>query len=207
MKRSKLFHPRVFTDENWAEGYYQRNAKNIVRTAKRLIAILKRSGFKGGRILDVGSGFGAISIELAKAYPESEIIGIDLSKPLLRLSKELAEKELDGNKPEFLEADVMQIPFEKNSFDLIINAYMLHVVEDPVKMSNEIHRVCKPDGIIMMTDLRRNALAYLVKKLRTSFTKKEAEEILQQTVFKGGKCRKGPFWWDYFLGISINVKD
>ena len=202
MKRSKLFHPRVFTDENWAEGYYRRNAKNIVRTAKRLIAILKRSGFKGGRILDVGSGFGAISIELAKAYPESEIIGIDLSKPLLRLSKELAEKELDGNKPEFMEADVMQIPFEDANFDLIINAYMLHVVEDPVKMSNEMRRVCKPNGIIMMTDLRRNALAYLVKKLKTSYTKREAAEILQKTDIKEGNFTKGPFWWDYFTGLS-----
>jgi len=202
MKRSELFHPRVFTDEDWAEGYYKRNAKNIVRTAKRLIAILKKNGFSGGRILDVGSGFGAISIELAKAFPGSKIIGIDLSKPLIELSKELAEKELDWDTPEFVEADVMQIPFEDASFDLLINAYMLHVVENPVKMSNEMRRVCKPEGIIMMTDLRRIALAYLVKKLKTSFTHKEAEEILWQTDLRGANCKKGFFWWDYFLGLS-----
>ena len=68
MKRADLFHPRVFSDEEWAEGYYQRNAKNIQQVGKRFVQLLEKSGFKGGRILDSGCGFGAVAIELAKGF-------------------------------------------------------------------------------------------------------------------------------------------
>jgi len=35
MKKQELFHPRVFDDRDWAEGYYKRNAKNIKRVGQR----------------------------------------------------------------------------------------------------------------------------------------------------------------------------
>jgi len=40
MKQSDLFHPRIFSDQEWAEGYYKPNEKNIGRVEKlRLIEI------------------------------------------------------------------------------------------------------------------------------------------------------------------------
>jgi hypothetical protein len=56
MKQIGLFHPRVFDDQEWAEGYYKRNRKNIERVGKRLAGLLKTIGFTGGTILDVGCG-------------------------------------------------------------------------------------------------------------------------------------------------------
>lgn len=92
MKRADLFHPRVFSDREWAEGYYKRNAQNITRVGKRFAKLLKDSGFTGGNILDVGCGFAAIPIELAGTFPNAEITGIDLGEPLLDLGQSLVDK-------------------------------------------------------------------------------------------------------------------
>jgi hypothetical protein len=35
MKRAELFHPRIFSDQQWAEEYYKRNAKSIERITKK----------------------------------------------------------------------------------------------------------------------------------------------------------------------------
>jgi ubiquinone/menaquinone biosynthesis C-methylase UbiE len=52
--------------------------------------------------------------------------------------------------------DVHQLDLETDSFDVVVNSYMLHIVEDPAAMLDEMERVAKPDARILMTDLRRN---------------------------------------------------
>ncbi len=201
MKRAELFHPRIFDDKEWAKGYYKRNAKNIENVGKRFVELLKVSGFKKGRILDAGCGFGAVAIQIVKNFPGTEIIGIDMGEPLLVLAEDLAKKEDVNDSIEFRKGDVQITGFEENEFDLVINTFMLHVVEDPVLMLNEIERVTKPQGIIMITDLRRIWLARLVKKLKTAFTLDEAVEIINKSNLRNGKAKNGPFYWDYLAGI------
>jgi ubiquinone/menaquinone biosynthesis C-methylase UbiE len=202
MKRIELFHPRVFSDPEWAEGYYKRNRTNITRVAFRLADILTKSGFEGGKILDAGCGFGVIPVELAKRFPDSEVIAIDLGEPLLKMAGSLAQKAGVEDRITFQTGDVQNMVFEDKSFDLVINTFMLHVVEDPVAMLNEIERITKEDGIILISDLRRIWLGLFVKKLRTSFTLNEALDIIHQSGLRPGKGSRGPFWWDYFAGIS-----
>ena len=42
MKRYNLFHPRIFNDQEWAEGYYKRNEKNIKRVGIRFAKFFLR---------------------------------------------------------------------------------------------------------------------------------------------------------------------
>ncbi len=202
MKRAELFHPRVFNDKEWAEGYYKRNAKNITRVGKRLAAVLKRAGFEGGKIFDSGCGFGAVAIELARTFPEAEIIGVDLGLPLLDLGRSLAEQAGVGDQITLLEGDVQKLDYAADSFDLVVNSFMAHIVEDPVTMFNEIERVTKPDGRIMITDLRRIWLGVFIKKLKTPYTLDEGKSVISKSNIRPGKCLKGPFWWDYMAGID-----
>jgi ubiquinone/menaquinone biosynthesis C-methylase UbiE len=199
MRKSDLFHPRVFDDPFWAESYYKRNKQNIIRTAKRLISILDRKFFEGGRILDAGCGFASIAIELAKRYDKAEIVGIDLSTPLLETGKDMIENEGLHKQVQLEEGDVQKINFPDNTFDLVLNTYMFHIVENPVRMLNEIERVCKKNGKIMITDLRRIWLAPVVKKLGTAYTLEEASEIIEESEIRHGLASKGLFWWDYFV--------
>jgi len=201
MKRADLFHPRIFDDQEWAEGYYQRNAKNIERVGKRFVQLLDQSGFKSGTVLDTGCGFGAVAIEIAQQFKNVHIVGIDLGEPLLRLAESLAEKAGVSGRIDFISGDVHRLDFEAGSFDVVINTFMLHVVDDPVTMLNEIERVTKKQGRILITDLRRIWLAVAVRKLRTSFTLEEGKEVITTSVIRTGEYSRGPFWWDYMVGL------
>lgn len=201
MKRAELFHPQIFSDQEWAEGYYKRNANNIERVGKRFVELLKRSGFEKGRILDTGCGFGAVAIEIAKTFKAVEIVGIDLGKPLLKLGQSLAEKSGVADRIDFIEGDVRKLDFEADSFDVVVNTFMLHIVGDPLVMLNEIERVTKNRGRIMLTDLRRIWLALIFKKLKTAFTLEEGKEVISKSDIRAGRYSKGPFWWDYMAGI------
>jgi ubiquinone/menaquinone biosynthesis C-methylase UbiE len=199
MKRAELFHPRVFTDSDWSLGYYKRNARNIKMVGQRFAGLLKSSGFSGTTVLDTGCGFGAVPIEIARAFPGVRITGVDLSEPLLEMARSFAEKEGVSDRIVFSTGDVHSLEFPDNSFDLTVNTFMLHVVEDPVAMLNELERVTRDDGRIMITDLRRIWLGAVVRKLKTAYTLEEAVGVIGQSRLRKGSASKGPFWWDYMV--------
>ncbi len=197
MKQKELFHPRIFDDQEWAEGYYKRNKTNIRRVGKRLAKRLKTIGFTGGNILDVGCGFAAVPIEIAKAFPHSKITGIDLGEPLLNIGHQLIDEAGLEKQINILKGDAQHLVYEDHSFDLVINSFLLHIIEDSTAMLNEMERVTKKEGIILMTDLRRGFLAHLIKKFRTAFTQEEAAQVIKKSKIRDGKLSSGLFWWDY----------
>jgi ubiquinone/menaquinone biosynthesis C-methylase UbiE len=199
MKQIELFHPRVFDDKEWAEGYYKRNRKSIKKVGKRLTNHLKTIGFTEGTILDVGCGFASDAIEIAKMFPKAKIIGIDLGEPLLDIGNELIEEEKLREQITLLKGDAQNLKYEDCSFDVVINSFLLHIVENPIQMLNEIDRVAKPNGVILITDLRRGFLAYFINKFKTSYTMTEAFNILKESRIRKGKLSSGLFWWDYFV--------
>ncbi|HER10098.1 MAG TPA: hypothetical protein ENO20_14430 [Bacteroides sp.] len=75
------------------------------------------------------------------------------------------------------------------------------VGKDFAAMLNETERVAKPEARIMIRDLRRCLLAYVMKKFRTSHTLDEALEIIRKSDLRDGRPSIGPFWWDYMVGI------
>lgn len=202
MKQHDLFHPRVFDDQEWADGYYKRNRKNIKRVGERLAGYLKRNGFTGGTILDVGCGFASVPVEMAKMFPDATITGIDLGEPLLDIGRALIKKEGLDKQIVLLNGDAQNLQYENKTFDVVINSFLLHIVENPIQMLNEIERVAKSEGIILITDLRRGFLAYLMKKFRTAYTLEEASDIIQKSEIRKGRFTTGPFWWDYFVTNS-----
>ncbi len=99
--------------------------------------------------------------------------------------------------------DVQSIEFNDQAFDLIINSYMLHIVEKPVTMLNEIERVAKPAASILITDLCRGFLSNFIKKFRTAYTLDEAAAIIQKSKIRRGNYSTDIFWWDYFIAKNI----
>jgi len=196
-----LFHPRVFDSREWAEGYYKRNKWNITRVGKDFASLLKKSRFTGGKILDVGCGFAAVPIEIARVFPGVEITGIDLGLPLLDLGRRLVEEAGLSDQITLLEGNAHDLSYERDSFDVVINTFMLHIVDDPVTMLNEIERVAQPVARILIRDLRRGLLAYVMKKFRTSCTIEEALEIIEKSDIREGSVSRGPFWWDFMAGM------
>ncbi|HHJ20620.1 MAG TPA: methyltransferase domain-containing protein [Gammaproteobacteria bacterium] len=102
----------------------------------------------GEKILEVGVGTG-LSLPL---YPEGvEVTGIDISEEMLEHARIRAKRD----KLEHVELHTMDaenMTFEDNSFDKVVAMYVASVVPDPVKLVEEMRRVCRPGGELMLVN-------------------------------------------------------
>jgi ubiquinone/menaquinone biosynthesis C-methylase UbiE len=190
MKRIPLVHERVFNDDDYAEQYAHQHLKMAERFGQECAKKLAARGFQTGRIIDVGCGFGATDLVLAERFVDSEVVGIDLSEPLLRLARQAAARAVPGERVRFEKADVQQIPYPDDAFDAAINVNMVHLVENPVGMLDEIERVLAPDGFLFIADLRRSWLGLVEGEIKSAFTLGEARDL-----FRGSRLRQGAFSW------------
>jgi len=97
---------------------------------------------KGDRVLDVGAGAGSSAI--AAARRGGTVTALDLSPELLEVAQQNAE--IAGVKFETKQADAHQLPFEANSFDVVISAFGHMVMPDGEGVLREMLRVLKPGG-------------------------------------------------------------
>lgn len=96
-------------------------------------------------ILDVGVGNGASSKYLKKHFPNSQVLGIDISSTAIRAAEKLAEPGLSF---EVKNVEKTNLPFEE--FDLI-TAFQTHFHWSNLTQSFlELKRILKPDGIILL---------------------------------------------------------
>src|SRR5436190_16627846 len=114
-----------------------------------------RMGVAAGRVLDVGAGPGRIAIRIAKLNPALSVDAIDLSRSMLDLAAANAERQGVAQRIRFSVGDAKKIPFQDAMFDLVVCHNMLHQLPDPVVTLREINRVAKPDGAILVRDVRR----------------------------------------------------
>lgn len=196
MKRSPLVHERVFA-VGFADEYAQKHRKIAEKFGREIAQKLAQRGSRAGRILDVGCGFGTAGIVLARALPHSEVVGIDLSDPLLALARQAARDAGLEGRVSFEKADVEQIPYADQSFDAVVNVQMLHIVEDPVAMLNEIERVLAGDGALFMADIRRSWVGYLDKVFKTGLTVEEARAMVERSDLRQGTFSSDLLWWRY----------
>lgn len=114
-------------------------------------------------VLDAGCGSGLTACHLAKTVG-CKIIGVDISSEMIEKAGLRAEKEGVSHLVEFRVADVNNLPFKDNSFDLVM-AESITVFLDKVKVYKELYRVLKPEGRI--ADLEMALQAELPPDLRT----------------------------------------
>jgi ubiquinone/menaquinone biosynthesis C-methylase UbiE len=196
MKRAPLTHERVF-DEDFAQGYADRHQKIAVKFGQEYARKLSSRGFRQGRILDVGCGFGATALILADRFPDSDIVGIDLSEPLLRLAEQAAKPMDLGERVRFEKADAQDIPYDDDSFDAVINLQMVHIVDDPVSMLNEIERVLVPDGYLFIADIKRSWVGLVDKVFRSALTLEEARGLIRRSELRKGTFSSSLLWWSF----------
>ena len=113
--------------------------------AKVLPAVLRE--IKGEMILDIGSGFGTLTLQIAKNNPDSKIYGIDIHDSLTAQAKMNAEI-LGAPNLEFKTGSVYSLPFENDFIDAATCFFMLHHLEDLKLALIEIKRVLKKGGIL-----------------------------------------------------------
>lgn len=206
MKRAGLAHDRVFSDGARAEAYARDHNKMAERFGTEYAQKLSARGFQQGRILDVGCGSGAMNLVLARRFPDSEIVGVDLSDPLLRLARDAVEAANLGKRLTFERADVQEIPYADNSFDIVINTNMVHLVEDPIRMLDEMERVLDPGGFLFIADLRRSWLGLFEREIRSALTLHEAARLFTQSRLRPGFFTTSVLWWRFETPTKAETK-
>jgi len=117
-----------------------------------ILAYLPEPAFRNKRILDFGCGGGASSIILARMFPETEIVGIDLSAQLISLAQARTEYYRYDNLSFVCSPDSKTLPHNTGKFDyVILSAVLEHLLPDergPVLQ--QIWSVLNPDGILFI---------------------------------------------------------
>jgi len=107
------------------------------------------SGFKPRRILDIGCTIGHNIVPIAQAFPEADVVAIDVSAPVLRYGHARA-KALGVNNITFVQANAEDLAqFADATFDLITTSMFLHELSHTSmpKILNEIGRLLAPGGL------------------------------------------------------------
>lgn len=114
-----------------------------------------RLGMHQGVLLDIGTGEGHAALALASLCPEVTILGIDRSSEKIASATEAAERKGLQGRVYFQVTDLRRTRFKAEYFDGVFCNEILHRVEDPLALLNEIARVVKRDGALLVRDLRR----------------------------------------------------
>jgi len=106
-------------------------------------------------LLDVGTGPGGIPLKIARRCPELGVVGVDRSFNMIRVARQLAAEQGLGDRAFFLVGEASSLGFPEGSFEIVISNSLLHHLPYPILALNEMARVAKAQGVVLLRDLRR----------------------------------------------------
>ena len=115
-------------------------------------------------ILDVATGTADVAIMASKILNPTKIVGIDISNGMLKIGREKIKKHQLQNIIELQEGDSASIQFKDNTFDAVTVAFGVRNFQHLEKGMDEIKRVLKPGGKLIVLEFSRPALP-VVKQL------------------------------------------
>ncbi|UCG83925.1 MAG: class I SAM-dependent methyltransferase [Dehalococcoidia bacterium] len=122
---------------------------------RKIAEDIKDSGIYG-TILDIGTGPGRLPVEIAKKVDNADILGIDLSKDMIKMAKKNADKAGLSERIKFKVANAYSTGFEDNSIDLVVCIGVIHHLREPLNLFNEIFRILKSGGRAWIFDGRKD---------------------------------------------------
>lgn len=134
-------------------------AKDEVEARETYLGLLDVTA--GERVLDVGCGSGVVTREIAKRVGARGLaVGLDLSPALLAVARELAQEADLGDRIEFREGSVLELPFADGSFDAVLCATVLSHVPGGETAIPELARVLRPGGRIGVFEIDTDMTAF-----------------------------------------------
>jgi SAM-dependent methyltransferase len=137
-----------------SQGYVHGHHESVLRshrwrTAANSAAYLLPHLRPGQVLLDVGSGPGTITAELAGLVAPGAVTALEVSESALAVTRTGLGA---GHHVTLIVGDVHDLDLPDDSFDVVHAHQVLQHVADPVKALREMRRVCKPDGLVAARD-------------------------------------------------------
>lgn len=158
-------------EKKWNPEKYDKQSVLQYRTAMKMLESFVFYGNE--KVLDVGTGSGKISNEIAQRVPNGSVIGLDRNHEMI----EFAKQKYTLDNLSFIEEDIIEMNFS-NEFDVVVSFWTLSWVpmDFQVKALNNIIRSLKENGRLL--------LMYP--------TKHDAYDVVNSVIRK-------PEWQDYFI--------
>ena len=166
--------------EGMTARWYNRNArKHRLGEMKEYAKLVELDLQPGAVVLEVAPGPGYLSIELAR-HGKYKVIGVDISKTFVGMARENAREA--GVEVDFREGSASDLRFPDGCFDAIVCTAAFKNFRDPEGALNEMYRVLKPRGTVLIVDMNRNATDAQIEEL----TSKMRVRGVEGSVYEGG---------------------
>ena len=142
--------PKIF--DQWPEKYdrwFETPVGKLIEQFESELIIQMLRPKRGDCILDAGCGTGVFTRHLLAE--DASVVGLELSFPMLFK----AGGKLDGYQFLMVQGDMQHLPFADNEFDKTISVSAIEFIEDAKDVIDELFRVTKPGGCIVVTTLNR----------------------------------------------------
>lgn len=141
--------------------------------ARRLVERLNYIKLQPQTIIDLGSGTGFCTQLIQQQYPDATLLAMDLSIEMLSFAKKKATAPIN-----YICSDAYQLPLPDHSIDLIVSNLMLPWCDDLKSLFQELHRVIRPDGLLMFATLGPDTLL----EMRNSWLQIDNSPHVQQFI-------------------------
>jgi malonyl-CoA O-methyltransferase len=134
----------------------------------RLLERLELMKLAPQRMLEVGSGTGFCSTQLAARYPQAQFIALDIAHGMLRNARQrFGWWQRLRRGPGFVCADAESLPLADAAVDLLFSNVTLQWCNDPEHTFAEFMRVLKPGGLLLFSTFGPDTLKELRAAWRT----------------------------------------
>lgn len=104
----------------------------------------------GGRVADIGCGFGSSSVLMAQAYPSSTVVGSDYHIESIEAARKQAAESGVGDRVSFEVATAQT--FTGEGYDLVTTFDALHDMGDPLGAARRVREALAPDGTWLLVE-------------------------------------------------------
>lgn len=110
-----------------------------------------------GQILEVGAGNGWGSRTILETFPQVELTVTDIEMPESSRLHNLQQQY--GRRMHVQQADVLDLPFDRAAFDMVVAWHVMHHVEDVAKAIAQFVRVLRPGGLLGLAEQDQHLIA------------------------------------------------
>jgi ubiquinone/menaquinone biosynthesis C-methylase UbiE len=146
-------------------------------------------------VLEVGFGAGRGIKLAAEKASEGHVIGIDLSKAMVRVATRRNARAIKAGRVALAQGTITALPFEDQYFEKLMTIHTLYFWHEPSQVISELYRVLKPGGrsVITLSTGRINALGEVeVWAPLQSIVEEQVMPGMQQEGFKVVRLEQGP---------------